>query len=88
MQYNVLFLYAVAHNYVILCEYYAHEEISIRPDFTDAIKKGIGRNCKIVGNDRYRRLLRELARVNISIRYTLPCIYTSEEKWGKRSLRR
>lgn len=51
-------------------------------------KKGIGRNCKIVGNDRYRRLLRELAMVNISIRYTLPRIYTSEEKWGKRSLRR
>lgn len=39
VQYNVLFLYAVAYNYVILCEYYAHEEISVRPDFTDAIKK-------------------------------------------------
>lgn len=64
-------------------------EISIRSDFIDGIKRNKGK-LQNRGNDddRYRRLLRGLARVNISIRCTLPRIYTSEEKRGKRSLRR
>lgn len=64
-------------------------EISIRSDFTDAIEYNKAK-LQNRGNDddRYRRLLREFARVNISIRYTLPRVYTSEEERGKRSLRR
>lgn len=58
-------------------------EISIRSDFTDAIKRNKAK-VQNRGNDddRYRRLLRGLARVNISIRYTLPRIYTSERRNG------
>lgn len=66
-----------------------HAEISIRPDFIDAIERNkVKLQNRGNDDDRYRRLLRELARVNISIRYTLPRVYTSEEERGKRSLKR